>query len=814
MAEQKMQLEDWLDDLCVRFIINLPVEDLSSVARICFQVEEAQWFYEDFVRPLDPTLPSMTLRSFSLRIFQHCPLLTNFSVENHTKAFEEFLQYKTRVPVRGAILLNEAMDSTILVKGWKKGANWSFPRGKINKDEDDLECAIREVYEETGYDLHAAGLVPENRDVKYIEVTMREQQLRLYVFRDVPMDTHFQPRTRKEISKIQWYRLSELPAFRKRGGQNQNDAAAAANANKFYMVAPFLVPLKKWVVQQKKKDAVKTTNGPHFLPHSLQDDPVTEDDIWQTELATDISMRTTSLDTLEGATKELQRLLKVQPAATPATLVPVSPDNTGDKGASLLAILQAKNQATAKASPVSQQIPHTPLDASIEDIPQPHSPHGQHHPRQRAPLASYQHPPGFPIAPDATPQSWAFAQPNTVGPVRTQIGLHDAALNHGPAYGHLPPILAHPQPLPPQVQQSYVGSGVAANGTPTNAFEHVQGSGNQRATAVQSQQMHAQSLLYSPKPLAGQLSSQSMALLGVLKSDAKAVSPRAVGATTPNQTLPLGISHEHGVAQRLNGSPGMLLPNPNSTTSLPFAASHQRSQQPASPAHRSALLEMFKKPEPNTFHVDEPAELPASTPSAGLLKGISNTRGQVHERRVDFLINVAGVMGSFSSVDSVSDDEWERVMAVNLTVPVKMMRAVLPVMKENGSGVIVNVASTAALSGAVAGIAYTCSKHGLIGATKNVAWQFRKEGIRCNAELPGAVDSRVGEAVAAGGGESFDAKAYAQVEPVHALHAQASGTDASIAPLEVAQAILFLGTDQARTINGVSLPVDQAWCAV
>ncbi|TEA13220.1 Short chain dehydrogenase andC [Colletotrichum sidae] len=183
-------------------------------------------------------------------------------------------------------------------------------------------------------------------------------------------------------------------------------------------------------------------------------------------------------------------------------------------------------------------------------------------------------------------------------------------------------------------------------------------------------------------------------------------------------------------------------------------------------------------------------------------------------RRVDFLINVAGVMGSFSSVDSVSDDEWERVMAVNLTVPVKMMRAVLPVMKENGGGVIVNVASTAALSGAVAGIAYTCSKHGLIGATKNVAWQFRKEGIRCNAVLPGAVDSRVGEAVAAGGGESFDAKAYAQVEPVHALHAQASGTDASIAPLEVAQAILFLGTDQARPINGVSLPVDQAWCAV
>ncbi|KAL2202088.1 DCP2-domain-containing protein, partial [Sarocladium strictum] len=243
-----------LDDLCVRFIINLPQEDLSSVARICFQVEEAQWFYEDFIRPLDPTLPSMTLRTFCLRMFQHCPLLASFSVENHTQAFEEFLQYKTRIPVRGAILLNSAMDSTVLVKGWKKGANWSFPRGKINKDEDDLDCAVREVYEETGLDLQAAGLVPKDTKPKYIEISMREQQLRLYVFRDVPMDTPFAPRTRKEISKIEWYKLSELPAFRKKGAADDanNANTTNTNANKFYMVAPFLVPLKKWVLAQKR----------------------------------------------------------------------------------------------------------------------------------------------------------------------------------------------------------------------------------------------------------------------------------------------------------------------------------------------------------------------------------------------------------------------------------------------------------------------------------------------------------------------------------------------------------------------------------
>ena len=200
MTETKLQLEDWLDDLCVRFIINLPQEELESVERICFQVEEAQWFYEDFIRPLDASLPSMSLRTFCLRIFQHCPLLSSFSQYHHATAFSEFLNYKTRVPVRGAIMLNDAMDHVVLVKGWKKNANWSFPRGKINKDEPDLDCAIREVYEETGFDLSTSGLAMDEENTKSIEITLREQNMRLYVFPGVPMDTMFEPRTRKEIS--------------------------------------------------------------------------------------------------------------------------------------------------------------------------------------------------------------------------------------------------------------------------------------------------------------------------------------------------------------------------------------------------------------------------------------------------------------------------------------------------------------------------------------------------------------------------------------------------------------------------------------
>ncbi|KAJ6144810.1 hypothetical protein N7470_008705 [Penicillium chermesinum] len=260
MTETKMQLEDWLDDLCVRFIINLPHEELESVERICFQVEEAQWFYEDFIRPLDPALPSLSLKAFALRIFQHCPLMSQWSHYHHITAFSEFLAYKTRVPVRGAIMLNQDMDEVVLVKGWKKGANWSFPRGKINKGEKDLDCAIREVYEETGFGIREANLVQDDDSVKHIEITMREQHMRLYVFRGVPRDAHFEPRTRKEISKIEWYKLSELPTLRK---NKQDEGTAVTNANKFYMVAPFLHPLKKWIAQQKKLDAKAQAGNPH-----------------------------------------------------------------------------------------------------------------------------------------------------------------------------------------------------------------------------------------------------------------------------------------------------------------------------------------------------------------------------------------------------------------------------------------------------------------------------------------------------------------------------------------------------------------------
>lgn len=82
--------------------------------------------------------------------------------------------------------------------------------------------------------------------------------------------------------------------------------------------------------------------------------------------------------------------------------------------------------------------------------------------------------------------------------------------------------------------------------------------------------------------------------------------------------------------------------------------------------------------------------------------------------KIDALLNVAGIADQNNSVDSLEDEAWDRIIAVNLTAPVKLMRAVVPIMLKGGGGSIVNVASKAALSGATAGVAYTASKHGIV----------------------------------------------------------------------------------------------------
>ncbi|GAA5993850.1 hypothetical protein JCM5350_004395 [Sporobolomyces pararoseus] len=264
-----LTLEHSLEDLSARFIVNLPAEELESMDRVCFQIEQAHWYYEDFIRPaaLNPgLLPSYGLKAFSLLMFRSCPLLHDL-LPNHNKIWNSFMAYKERVPVCGAIIISEYWDKVLLVKGWTKGSSWSFPRGKINKEEPEAMCAVREVLEETGFDMtdyfHPSQFQPghvedegSERIPYYVELVIKEQKIRLYFIPGVREDTVFETRTRKEISKIEWFKLNDLPTWSKdkKGRTTRTKAQLEGRQAKFYMVTPFISHLKLWIDHHKPKN--------------------------------------------------------------------------------------------------------------------------------------------------------------------------------------------------------------------------------------------------------------------------------------------------------------------------------------------------------------------------------------------------------------------------------------------------------------------------------------------------------------------------------------------------------------------------------
>ena len=305
-------------------------------------------------------------------------------IQNMDEAFEKFLKYKNRVPVRGAILLNDRMDEVLLVKGWKKSATWSFPRGKINKDEDDLDCAIREAWEETGFDIRAAGLFQDPRKVKFIEKTMRSQNLKLFVFRGVPYDGNFVPQTRKEISKIDWFKLADLPTEKRKTQYEGTGQHLVLNANKFYVVAPFMHDLKKIINAERRNDNRKSSR--------LAAPPVTADttdadvEAQHTSLSYPAALPTSpavvsSLPEVAPPTA-LDMFLQQQKSAT--SIVHQPPGNAAPSGKDLLALLRGP------AAELRQE-PHTPLEQSTFPA-RPRSPERPNH-SQLLDTSSLQSPP-------------------------------------------------------------------------------------------------------------------------------------------------------------------------------------------------------------------------------------------------------------------------------------------------------------------------------------------------------------------------------------------------------------------------------------
>jgi NAD(P)-dependent dehydrogenase (short-subunit alcohol dehydrogenase family) len=170
----------------------------------------------------------------------------------------------------------------------------------------------------------------------------------------------------------------------------------------------------------------------------------------------------------------------------------------------------------------------------------------------------------------------------------------------------------------------------------------------------------------------------------------------------------------------------------------------------------------------------------------------------------ELLVNVAGI-GVAATVLDTSDEDWGRVIGTNLTGPFLLTRAVLPLMLDRGSGVIINVASVAGTVGIRAGAAYCASKAGLIGLTRAVTADHAPEGIRCVAVCPGTVETEWIDRVVGSLPEPEQARAQMAARQLDGR----MGT-----PEEVAATIAFIASPAGRFFNGAAVVIDGGMTAV
>jgi NAD(P)-dependent dehydrogenase (short-subunit alcohol dehydrogenase family) len=168
--------------------------------------------------------------------------------------------------------------------------------------------------------------------------------------------------------------------------------------------------------------------------------------------------------------------------------------------------------------------------------------------------------------------------------------------------------------------------------------------------------------------------------------------------------------------------------------------------------------------------------------------------------KIDILCNNAGIMDGVMGAAEVSDELWSKVMDINVNAPFRSIRSAIPHMISQGHGVILNTASVAGLFGGRAGVAYTASKHALIGLTKHTASFYGDKGIRCNAMALGAVTTSIG----LGSDKPSETGMKVMQKTFPAMPQPAN-------PKDIANVALFLVSDMSASLNGSIVVADKGW---
>lgn len=176
---------------------------------------------------------------------------------------------------------------------------------------------------------------------------------------------------------------------------------------------------------------------------------------------------------------------------------------------------------------------------------------------------------------------------------------------------------------------------------------------------------------------------------------------------------------------------------------------------------------------------------------------------------VDVLVNNAGVQ-HVAPVDEFPPEEWDRIIAINLTSAFHTMRAVIPLMKAARKGRIINIASAHGLVASPFKSAYVAAKHGIMGLTKSAALELAETGITVNAICPGYVLTSLVEKQIP---DTAKARGISEEAVKNDVLLRLQATKEFVAVEDVAATALFLASDAAKQITGTHISIDGGWTA-
>jgi 3-hydroxybutyrate dehydrogenase len=199
-----------------------------------------------------------------------------------------------------------------------------------------------------------------------------------------------------------------------------------------------------------------------------------------------------------------------------------------------------------------------------------------------------------------------------------------------------------------------------------------------------------------------------------------------------------------------------------------------------------------------------PADMSKPAPIAEMIAMTLDSFG-----RLDILVNNAGIQ-HVAPLEQFPIEKWDAILAINLSSAFHTTRAVLPSMRQNRFGRIVNIASAHGLVASPFKAAYVAAKHGIVGLTKVTALETAEANITCNAICPGYVYTPLVEAQIDGQAKSYGIMREQVIRDV-LLAQQPNKRFATVE--ELGALSVFLASDAASSITGIALPVDGGWTA-